>query len=112
MSRLAQLLHDLGTTAVSGRERPLLDDTVVLWGNHMRDGQSQDATRIPWIVAAAAHGTSRLRTGQCLSNAGAVPPGGGESGGGPPLRGVLASLCHGFGVKTHPFGDPLDALTG
>jgi hypothetical protein len=106
MERLAKLLLDLQNTAVSGRERPLLDDTVVLWGNHMRDGQSQDASRIPWILAAASGGVSRLRTGLCLTGTGPV------SSGGPALRGVLASLCHGFAIATHPFGDPLPELTG
>jgi hypothetical protein len=104
MERLAKLLGDLQGTAVSGRERPLLEDTVVLWGNHMRDGISQDASRIPWIVATGGDGRGRLRTGMCLSDR--------ASSGGPALRGVLASVCHGFGIAAHPFGDPLTELAG
>ena len=49
MGKLAELLTMLKNTPDT--QGTMLDNTVVLWGNHMEDGASHGATKIPWIIA-------------------------------------------------------------
>jgi hypothetical protein len=46
----------------------LLDNSVVLWANHMEDGASHFSQKVPWLLAGKAGGT--LKTGQCAASAG------------------------------------------
>jgi hypothetical protein len=62
----------------------LLDQSVVLFGNHMQDGSNHVAGKIPWAMAGSAGGY--FNTGQC-------PPSAGKS-----LNGVMSDICMAFGV--------------
>ena len=88
MQKLADLLGRL--QALPGRGSiSLLDDSVVLWGSQMRDGDGGDP-RVAWLLGGKGGGA--LKTGQCAPTTGK------------PLTGVLADLCKAFGVADHPFG--------
>jgi len=94
MERLAGLLAQLREVGADGI--PLLDDTVVLVGNHMEDGSS-GAQRVPWMLAGKAGGT--LDTGKCLASASQS------------IAAVMAAICEALGVTKHPYGVPLAGLT-
>jgi hypothetical protein len=87
MQKLADLLARLNT--LPGRGSSLLDDSVVLWGSQMRDGDGGDP-RLAWLLAGKGGGA--LKAGQCAPTTGK------------PLSGVLADLCTAFGVPGQPFG--------
>jgi hypothetical protein len=90
MQKLADLLGRLN--GLPGRGNlSLLDDSVVLWGSQMRDGDGpSDDPRVAWLLAGKGGGA--LETGQCAATAGK------------PLSGVLADVCTAFGVPGQPFG--------
>jgi hypothetical protein len=94
MERLAGLLTQLREVGADGV--PMLDDTVVLIGNHMEDGTSGSAQRVPWMLAGKAGGT--LDTGKCLASAGQS------------IAAVMAAICEALGVTKHPYGVPLAGL--
>jgi hypothetical protein len=89
MERFAGFLQQL-------RDASLLDDSVVLIGNHMEDGIGGNNQRVPWMLAGKGGGW--LNTGQCL-------PGEGRS-----IAGVMAGICEALGVTKHPYGDVLPGL--
>ncbi len=93
MGKLAGVLA--GLRAVPAMGGTLLDDSVVLWGSQMRDGDPNDA-RVAWLLAG--RGGGYFKTGQCVPTAGK------------PSSGVLAHICNAFGVPGQPFGPYLDGL--
>jgi hypothetical protein len=97
MGQFAKLITLMkGVTQAGGKS--LLDNSVVLWGNHMESGDSHLAQSVPWMLAGSAGGY--FKTGQCAASAGK------------PLSGVLASICDAMGVMPNPtFGAPIDGLT-
>jgi hypothetical protein len=42
----------------------MLDNSLVVWGNHMEDGSNHVTQRTPWVMAGKAGGA--IKTGQCL----------------------------------------------
>jgi hypothetical protein len=93
MEQLAGLLTRLaGVLDVDAR---LLDHCAVLWANHMDDAQTQNAQRLPWILAGSS---GHFKTGQCAASAGQ------------PIGGVLTALCQALGLPGDPFGPPLPGL--
>jgi Protein of unknown function (DUF1552) len=93
MDHLASFLAQLRATP----EGPgtLLDNVVVLVGNHMEDGSSQDAQKLPWMLAGKCGGY--FATGQCLPSAGRS------------TASVMAAICDALGVK-HPYGAAMPGL--
>jgi hypothetical protein len=67
----------------------MLDNSVILFGNHMQDGSNHDETKIPWALAGSGGGY--FATGQCPASAGK------------PLNGVMTDICNAFGVQS-PYG--------
>ena len=66
MGKFAELL-----TMLKGQQEgtgTMLDNTVVLWGNHMEDGSNHGAQKCPWIIAGKGRGY--FKTGQCIPNSG------------------------------------------
>ena len=63
----------------------MLDNTVVLWGNHMEDGSSHGAQKMPWIIAGKGQGY--FKTGQ------GIPTPDRE------INGPLFEICRAMGVK-------------
>jgi hypothetical protein len=74
----------------------LLDNSVILWGNHMQDGSNHIAGKIPWLLAGKCGGY--FATGQCADSTGKQ------------LNGVMTDICQAFGVQS-PFGPTWSGLT-
>jgi hypothetical protein len=95
MDRYAEFI-----TKMKGIQDPaggtLLDNSVVLWGNHMHEGNDHGAQQVPWILAGKAGGY--FKTGQCASSSGK------------PTSGVLTEICNAMGVASSPFGPPMPGL--
>jgi len=64
MTQFAYLLKQLKNTPEGNGN--MLDNTIVLWGNHMQDG-GHDAGRLPWILAGKGGGY--FKTNQLLKPA-------------------------------------------
>jgi hypothetical protein len=75
--------------AVPDEGGTLLDNSVILWGNHMQDGSNHIAGNIPWLLAGKCGGY--FATGQCAASAGKQ------------LGGVMSDICNAFGVMS-PYG--------
>jgi hypothetical protein len=71
----------------------MLDNTVVLWANHMGHGGGHTSTNLPWVLAGKGGGY--FKTGQFIRNAASVP-----------VNGVFVALANAMGVPTTTFGDP------
>jgi hypothetical protein len=63
----------------------MLDNTIVLWGNHMEDGSNHGAQKLPWIIAGKGKGY--FKTGQCLPTSGRA------------INGPLHEIARAMGVK-------------
>jgi hypothetical protein len=61
MTQFAYLLQQLKSTPEG--DGNMLDNTIVLWGNHMQNG-GHDASRLPWILAGKGGGY--FKTNQLL----------------------------------------------
>jgi hypothetical protein len=73
-----------------------LDNSLVMWGNHMGEGGAHSAYQIPWILAGKAGGA--LKSGIHVD--GGTPMRGG--GGGKSTNAAMADICKIMGVKTPP----------
>jgi hypothetical protein len=71
----------------------MLDNSVVLWGNHMHEGADHGSQQIPWMLAGKGGGY--FKTGQCFPAAGKT------------TTSALADICNAMGVAQHPFGSPM-----
>jgi hypothetical protein len=69
----------------------MLDSTVLLWANHMEDGENHGAIKLPWLLAGNTNGY--FKTGQCISDSGRAH------------TGVMAEICLAMGVDLTFFGD-------
>jgi hypothetical protein len=63
----------------------MLDNSLVLWGNHMETGDTHYTQAVPWILAGKAGGY--LATGQCAASAGK------------PINDAMAEICKAMDVK-------------
>ena len=93
MGRVADLLDRLGAVTEEGVS--MLNNTVVLIGNHMQDGANQDAQKLPWMLAGNCGGY--FDSGRCLASAGR------------PIAGVMAAICEALGVS-HRYGAAMPML--
>jgi hypothetical protein len=104
IGQLALFLDRLA--AVPEGEGTLLDNTLVLFANHMGDGASHSVQGVPWIVAGHCQGT--VRTGRYLAPAGWDPAK--PAAGCPPINGVLVALANAVLSGLEPpidrFGQP------
>jgi len=90
MTQFKELL-DMMKAAPEGTGKTLLDNSAVLWGNHMESGDTHGATKLPWIIAGSCGGY--LKTGQSIPNSGKNN------------THVLATICNAMGVPLTKFGD-------
>jgi hypothetical protein len=67
--------------------KSLLDNSLVLWGNHMESGDNHGSQKIPWILVGKAQ-DNKLKLGQCK--------GGGE------ISGAMGDICKAMGVTGAP----------
>jgi hypothetical protein len=82
MGEFAALLKKMKDVPEPGGS--MLDNSVVLWGNHMESGDSHATQAVPWILAGKAGGY--LATGQCAAT------------GGKPTNDAMAEICKAMGV--------------
>ena len=88
-SRVADLLELLDSVPEGGGT--LLDNTLIMWGNELRDGQNHRYTSLPLVLAGGAGGA--IEMGRYLSFNGAS------------LNDFLTSVVHAFDIREN-FGDP------
>jgi hypothetical protein len=70
----------------------MLDNSVILFANHMGDGYRHDSVNIPWVTAGKCGGY--LKTGQLLqANSSVVRP--------------MIGLANAMGLPITTFGDPM-----
>jgi hypothetical protein len=91
MGQFASLVQQMKAVPVQGGT--LLDNSCVLWGNHMQSGDTHNPNAIPWLLAGSAGG--HMKTGQCI-NANS------------PINGVMADICLAMGIQ----GSPNSTWTG
>lgn len=80
-------------------ERSLLDNTMVLFGSDLRDGNKHDPKNLPIVVAGRAGG--RLATGRHL-----------KCGNDTPLANLYVSMLQAFGTPVERFADSTGPLPG
>jgi hypothetical protein len=89
MDRYADFLGKMRATIEPGGGT-MLDNSIVLWGNHMHEGADHGSQQIPWILAGKGGGY--FKTGTCFASEGKN------------TTAVLADICGAMGVSQHPFG--------
>jgi hypothetical protein len=62
MAELAAFIQKL--QAINEPGGTMLDNSLIVWGNHMEEGANHVTQRTPWVTAGKAGGA--LRTGLCL----------------------------------------------
>jgi len=90
MQQLAELIVRM--KAIPEEGGTMLSNSVILWTNHMEDGQNHNCQKLPWVLAG--QGGGYFKTGQCALSAGK------------PLNGVLADVANALGVPMASWGDP------
>ena len=88
MQQMAELLARM--KAIPEEGGTMLSNSVVLWTNHMEDGQNHNCQKLPWILAGQAGGY--FKTGQCALSAGK------------PSSGVLCDVANALGVPMASWG--------
>jgi len=71
----------------------MLDNSLVLWGNHMESGDNHFSQRIPWVVAGKGGAGSMVKVGT-------------HAGNGEQISSAMADICKVMGVT------PLAHMTG
>jgi hypothetical protein len=90
MQQMAELIARL--KAIPEEGGTMLSNSVILWTNHMEDGQNHNCQKLPWVLAG--QGGGYFKTGQCALSAGK------------PISGVLADVANAVGVPMPFWGDP------
>jgi hypothetical protein len=90
MEQFAKLIGKL--KAVPEGAGTLLDNTVVLWANHMGNGGAHSSNDLPWLLAGGGGGY--FRTGQYVRKSGE------------PVNGILKALVECMELDPNGFGDP------
>jgi hypothetical protein len=90
MQQFADLIGKL--KSVPEGDGSLLDNTVVLWANHMGNGGAHNSNDLPWILAGGGGGY--FRTGQFIRK------------NGDPVNGILKALIEAMELDPAGFGDP------
>jgi hypothetical protein len=70
-----------------------LDNSLVMWGNHMGEGGAHSAYQIPWVLAGKAGGA--LKSGVHVDGGSPLRGGGGKN-----TNNAMADICKLMGVKT------------
>jgi hypothetical protein len=99
MSQMAELIARM--KAIPEEGGTMLSNSVILWTNHMEDGQNHNCQKLPWVLAGQAGGY--FKTGQCALSAGK------------PISGVLCDVANAIGVPmtswgNESYGKPWDGL--
>ena len=95
MDRFAEFLGKAKAVEEPGGN--FLDNSVVMWGNHMGDGGAHSAYQIAWILAGKAGGRHARRA----STSTAAPRSAAAAAARPPDN-AMADICRIMGVKEMP----------
>jgi hypothetical protein len=82
MARFADFLKKVKEVPQAGGS--MLDSSLVMWTNHMEDGESHASQKVPWLLAGKAGGT--LATGTCANTSGK------------PIQAAMADIITAMGV--------------
>jgi hypothetical protein len=91
--RFAAMLAQMRSVPEEGGT--MLDNTVVIIGNCMQEGDNRDSQKMPWMLAGNCGGY--FNSGNCLPSAGH------------PIASVMAGICEAMDLK-HPYGEVLPGL--
>jgi hypothetical protein len=83
MQKLADFLTKVKATPQGSGS--MLDQGLVMWTNHMEDGESHLSQKVPWLLAGKAGG--KLATGQAAASAGK------------PIQAAMADIITAMGVE-------------
>ena len=97
IQQYAYLLEKLA--GMQEREATVLDNSMILYGSGLRDGNSHNPHNLPILVAGSGGG--KIATGQHL-----------QYGQDTPLANLYAGLLNAFDAKTHSFADSTEILPG
>jgi hypothetical protein len=86
MGEFATLLKKMKESPDAGGS--LLDNSLVLWANHMQSGDNHATQAVPWILAGRAG--RYLATGQCAASEGK------------PINDAMGEICKAMGVPPAP----------
>jgi hypothetical protein len=91
-------LIDMVKAVPEGTGKTMLDNSVLVWANHMESGDTHAATKLPWILAGTCGGY--LKKGISLPETGKNN------------THVMATIANAMGVPLQSFGDgaPMDEL--
>jgi hypothetical protein len=89
MGQMADLIARMKAIPEEGGS--MLSNSVILWTNHMEDGQNHNCQKLPWILAG--QGGGYFKNGPCALSAGKS------------LNGVLADVANAVGVPMESWGD-------
>ena len=90
MGELASLVKRMKDAPEAGGS--MLDNSLVLWANHMESGDSHFTQRVPWILAGKSGGY--VATGQCAASSGK------------PINDAMGEICKAMGVAPAPHYGP------
>ena len=90
MTMFSELI-DMFKAVPEGTGKTMLDNSVIVWANHMESGDTHGATKLPWILAGTCGGY--LKKGLSM-----------------PMTGknnthVMATIANAMGVDVQTFGD-------
>ncbi|MCP4942781.1 DUF1552 domain-containing protein [Rubripirellula sp.] len=97
IQQFAYLLEKLA--GMQEREGTVLDNSMILYGSGLRDGNSHNPHNLPVLVAGSGGG--KIATGQHL-----------QYGRDTPLANLYAGLLNAFDAKTNSFADSTEILPG
>jgi hypothetical protein len=83
MQKLADFLTKVKATPHGGGS--LLDAGLVMWTNHMEDGETHASQKVPWLLAGKAGG--KLNTGIAAGSAGK------------PIQAAMADIITAMGIE-------------
>jgi hypothetical protein len=95
MDRWAEFVTQLKAIPEGGGT--VLDNTLLLIGNHVEDGGSHNSNALPWMLVGKG-GSNRLNLGNMIS------------GGGSKVANVMAGMCTALGIDQHPYGAALNGM--
>ena len=88
---MAYLVHRLSETPEPGGEGSLLDNTLIVWGNELGQGNSHTLDNIPFVMVGNGLDFDMGRSLKFPSV---------------PHNRLLVALAHGFGHHIESFGNP------
>jgi hypothetical protein len=95
MTRFAEFLNKVKAVPEAGGS--MLDNSLVMWTNHMEDGESHASQKVPWLLAGKLGG--KLNTGTCVNTSGK------------PIQAAMADIITAMGIEPKdPFAGSIPGI--